>query len=261
MEIMHRDEILVIGTEPPCPRCDYLTRMVQDIVNTMGLTRTVRHFDYTSDEAHRIAAEFSLVPGTAKDVARIAGLAIDWNTVQELIANPGERSDALSEKKCCAITAAQWSPALDEALSPCERKARESGILMTPILIVNGRLVHQGSVPSREQTENWIRGIGNEQGHREDRRCVVEVLGPGCPKCEKLYQNVEEALRRAGLKEHITVVKRTDIRYFQQMGVNLTPGLIINGRLVSKGRVLEPEQIVAHLDKGPPAWQGVAHHR
>ncbi|UCF91003.1 MAG: hypothetical protein JSW39_22400 [Desulfobacterales bacterium] len=65
-----KNEIVIIGTEPPCARCDYLTRMVQDIVEEMQLDVPVRHVAYTSNGAHRVAAESGLLPGTAKDVAK-----------------------------------------------------------------------------------------------------------------------------------------------------------------------------------------------
>ena len=47
---MSTDEILIIGTDPPCPRCDYLKQMVVDIVNDLQLSVPVRHVGYTSDE-------------------------------------------------------------------------------------------------------------------------------------------------------------------------------------------------------------------
>ena len=48
--------------------------------------------------------------------------------------------------------------------------------------------------------------------------------------------------------EECSVKKRTDIGYFRKMGVAVTPGMIIKGQVVSTGRVLTPEQIVAHLE-------------
>jgi small redox-active disulfide protein 2 len=80
---------------------------------------------------------------------------------------------------------------------------------------------------------------------------VVEVLGPGCAKCDQLYDNVLNAVSRAGLHERIMVRKRTDIGFFQKMGVAVTPGLVIDGQVVSKGRVLTTDQIADILQKGP----------
>jgi hypothetical protein len=82
---MNAQEIWIIGTEPPCPRCDYLTRMVQDVVRDLGLTVSVRHMSYTGEEARRFAAACGLEPGTAKDDARKAAVDIDWDKVHALI--------------------------------------------------------------------------------------------------------------------------------------------------------------------------------
>ena len=71
---MSTDEILIIGTDPPCPRCDYLNQMVADIINDLHLSVPVRHVGYTSDEAHQLAKAEGLVPGTAKEVAKKLGI-------------------------------------------------------------------------------------------------------------------------------------------------------------------------------------------
>ena len=78
---MSTDEILIIGTEPPCPRCDYLKQMVVDIVNDLDLSVPVRHVEYTGDEAHQIAKAAGLVPGTANHVAKNMGISMDWQAI------------------------------------------------------------------------------------------------------------------------------------------------------------------------------------
>ena len=52
------------------------------------------------------------------------GVDIDWGKIQTLI----EGSDR--ESACCPTAATKWSPALDEALRPCERVARNAGFLI-----------------------------------------------------------------------------------------------------------------------------------
>jgi hypothetical protein len=248
---MNAQEIWIIGTEPPCPRCDYLTRMVQDVVSDLKLPVDVRHMSYTGEEARRFAATCRLKPGTAKDVARMAAVDIDWDKVHALVDGSGPKDDAQLETSCCPTAAARWSPALDELLRPCETKAREAGIMMTPVLVVAGRCVHQGSVPSREQVVQWVKDFCGGQRDTEPIKRVVEVLGSGCAKCDQLYHNVLEAVTQTDLEDRVTVKKRTDIGYFQKMGVVVTPGLIIEGQVVSKGKVLTPDQIVEYLQAGP----------
>lgn len=236
-------EIWIIGTEPPCPRCDYLTRMVKDIVAASGVPATVRHLSYTSEEARRFGSSLGLEPGTAKDVARKTGVEVDWDRIHTLI----DGNDR--ESTCCATAANQWSPALDEALRPCECVAPNAGILMTPALVVGGRLIHQGSVPDRQKVRGWIQDcLGNGPDLRQ-RQHIVEVLGPGCEKCNRLYDNVVQAVAQSENDVRVSVLKRTDIAYFREMGVLMTPGLVIDGIVVSKGKVLTVKQVADRLNK------------
>jgi hypothetical protein len=59
---MTTEENWIIEAEPPCPRCDYLTRMVKDIVTTAGVPASVRHLAYICNAARRFAASLELQP-------------------------------------------------------------------------------------------------------------------------------------------------------------------------------------------------------
>lgn len=73
----------------------------------------------------------------------------------------------------------------------------------------------------------------------------VKVLGTGCPKCELLYENVVRALEELGIEADI--VKVRDPMQIAVHGVLTTPGLIIDGKLVSQGRVLSVEEIKDYI--------------
>ncbi|MFN4197156.1 MAG: thioredoxin family protein [Caldimicrobium sp.] len=75
----------------------------------------------------------------------------------------------------------------------------------------------------------------------------IKVLGPGCPRCELLYENVVKALDELGMEAQITKIK--DFVQIASHGVLTTPGLIIDGKLVSQGKVLSVEEIKEHLQK------------
>lgn len=70
---------------------------------------------------------------------------------------------------------------------------------------------------------------------------LVQVLGPGCPKCEKLKKNVEEAAKTAGVEA--LVEKITDIGQITAFGVMMTPALVVDGEVKSVGKVLSPDEI------------------
>ena len=63
----------------------------------------------------------------------------------------------------------------------------------------------------------------------------IEVLGPGCKNCEKLEQDVEKALRELNIQA--SVVKITDIGEISSYGILMTPGLVINGKVYSSGKI------------------------
>ena len=71
----------------------------------------------------------------------------------------------------------------------------------------------------------------------------IEVLGPGCKRCDQLYENTQNAVAELDSPGQIEVVKIGDINYFAKMGVFMTPGLVIDGEVVSTGKVLSPDQI------------------
>lgn len=73
----------------------------------------------------------------------------------------------------------------------------------------------------------------------------IQILGPGCAKCNELAANAKEAAGQLGLE--VEFEKITDIKEIMKFGVMTTPGLAIDGQVVSQGRLLKPEQIKEYL--------------
>ena len=71
----------------------------------------------------------------------------------------------------------------------------------------------------------------------------IKVLGPGCAKCKKLYERTLEAVQEAGVDATVTKVERLD--QIASHGVAFTPGLVIDGIVVSMGKLPRASQIVA----------------
>ncbi len=69
----------------------------------------------------------------------------------------------------------------------------------------------------------------------------IEVLGPGCPKCQSTEQNVLKALKE--LNREAEVVKVADIDAIIERGVMWTPALVIDGKLVLQGKIPTVDQI------------------
>ncbi len=75
----------------------------------------------------------------------------------------------------------------------------------------------------------------------------VEVLGSGCTKCNQLEANTRTALAQLGIDAQIGHV--TDFAQIAAYGVMSTPALVINGTVVSTGRVLTVEEAAELLQK------------
>ena len=69
----------------------------------------------------------------------------------------------------------------------------------------------------------------------------IKILGPGCKRCGKLEEATREAVERLGIDAEITKV--TDFPEIVSYGVMSTPGLVVDGEVVSSGKVLKPGEI------------------
>lgn len=68
----------------------------------------------------------------------------------------------------------------------------------------------------------------------------VKVLGSGCARCRALEQGVREALAELNLDP--TVDHVTDFAQIAAYGVMSTPALVVDGRVVSCGKVLSKDE-------------------
>ncbi len=150
-------QIIIIGTVPPCSRCRLLTEIVRARVSLLKLDAKVRHISYTSEEALELAAKAGLRPGTAKEVSKLIGVAIDVRNMPKaaVIAeadSPKELEPELSQLEGLF----REVNLMDQWLRPFEEQAAEAGILMTPTLIIDGSIKHSGSVPGLAAITRWL---------------------------------------------------------------------------------------------------------
>ena len=69
----------------------------------------------------------------------------------------------------------------------------------------------------------------------------IQILGVGCPKCKKLAENAEAAVKALGADCEIEKV--TQINEIMQFGVMITPALAIDGQVTVAGKVASVEEI------------------
>ncbi|MHB8096187.1 MAG: thioredoxin family protein [Erysipelotrichaceae bacterium] len=76
---------------------------------------------------------------------------------------------------------------------------------------------------------------------------IIKVLGSGCANCVKLEENAKLAAKELGLEAEFVKVK--DMEGIASFGIMRTPGLVVDEKVVSYGKVLTAEQIKPLLVK------------
>ncbi len=73
----------------------------------------------------------------------------------------------------------------------------------------------------------------------------IKVLGPGCMKCKNMEKVVRETVEENGIAG--TVTKVEDIMEIMTYGVMVTPALVVDGKVVIKGRVPTKDEVLKVL--------------
>ena len=105
----------------------------------------------------------------------------------------------------------------------CSEKAEED--------VVNGSVAEEPQV-----TDGGINPSGS-----------VKILGTGCAKCNQLEQATIEALKELGMDGNVEHV--TDFAEIAAYGVMTTPGLVVDGKVVSYGKVLKKDEVIKILQQ------------
>lgn len=75
----------------------------------------------------------------------------------------------------------------------------------------------------------------------------IKILGPGCLKCGEVEKRVKSALAELAIVADCEKV--TDIKKMMSYGILATPGLVINGKIKSSGRIPRVEDIKAWIQE------------
>lgn len=73
----------------------------------------------------------------------------------------------------------------------------------------------------------------------------IKVLGTGCAGCKALYDTVQEAVDKLGIDA--SVIKEEDLMKIMEYNVMTLPALVVDGKVVSKGKRLSVNQVIELL--------------
>ncbi len=74
----------------------------------------------------------------------------------------------------------------------------------------------------------------------------VKILGSGCANCKRLEKNVRALAEKHNLQ--LEIEKVTDYAEIMKWPILSTPGLVVNNRLVSAGKIPSDQQLLEWLN-------------
>ncbi len=74
---------------------------------------------------------------------------------------------------------------------------------------------------------------------------IIKILGSGCANCKRVEQITHKVITDMGIEAE--VIKVTDYAEIMTYNIMSTPGLVINEKLVSTGRIPTPAEITTWL--------------
>jgi len=74
---------------------------------------------------------------------------------------------------------------------------------------------------------------------------TIKILGSGCSRCHKLYKGVTVVLKENNIQAE--VIKSDDIKEYAKFGIMMTPGLVINEKLVCSINVPSEKDILKYI--------------
>lgn len=86
-----------------------------------------------------------------------------------------------------------------------------------------------------------------EQAETEKNRQGVKILGGGCARCNQLEEATIQALSELGMDTTVDHVR--DYEKIAAYGVMSTPALVVDGKVVSYGKVLKKDEVIELLKR------------
>ncbi len=160
-----------------------------------------------------------------------------------------------NDKPCCAADALRRIKQLsingiptglcmlDECIAEVKQQDLHNDTEIRAVLMKRVKVYNY--IPTNVE-EAYVRAILDEF-HRSpgqvgfDRMTKIEILGTGCAKCKRLFDNAGQAVK--DLKITAEIVKVDDIAEIVSRGIMLPPALFINGEVRAEGRIPDVNEI------------------
>ena len=155
----------------------------------------------------------------------------------------------LDERKCPARDTCPAIPACPEGAirHVADKKAKLGGRIVFELAICTGCgdcvTACCGNAIALAEEKPTIKENPQEEG--EMKMLTVKVLGPGCQNCVNLTTLAQKALNNLAIEAKVEKV--TDYAEFAKYKLMMTPGLVINEKLVSAGRIPTEAEITTFL--------------
>jgi hypothetical protein len=141
-------EIVVIGTEPPCVRCQTTYKRAREVAQQFPGKIEVSKVAIHSKDAEKYGKVES-----GHGIAEAGSIQPDVDSMKKLLGEiEGLTADEEKNERLIDTKLKQ----LEKVLKPIQDKARELRYLMTPVLVVNGQVKSMNHVPSKEEIQGWI---------------------------------------------------------------------------------------------------------
>ena len=122
-------KVSVIGTAPPCIRCNRTYRQVNEMSKELGIEVELERLNIGSEEAGRYGKAMSLL---------------------EFAKHVGEELDVSEEMKSGDVEG------IDRKARPLLARHKNAGVIVTPAVVINGELKFFGVVPSKDELKEAI---------------------------------------------------------------------------------------------------------
>ena len=143
------------------------------------------------------------------------------------------------------------------------------GVMSTPAFVIDSKVVAVGKLIKVEEAKVLLQNAGFEEMAQcdcgnmckvsdieakkaaekivKDSPASIKVLGSGCKKCNALEEATKEPLLKLNMDTTIDHV--ADFAEISAYGVMSTPALVVDGKVVSMGKVLKKDQVLSILEK------------